>query len=153
MSQTERRIGRRLPLRLCISGSVKTDRMQEPFWGSTEDISATGFRFLTGCGSFRPGMFVWAELYVPPRTGVFDSGGWIFAHAEVRRTECASSNGCEGDGSTVAYEVAVRFRQRPICMPGSSLGPGSREHLYGRTGHINTAVDSVPNDMQIPTGQ
>lgn len=124
MNETERRARRRLPVRWCISGRLTSTERNETFWGSTKDISVSEVRFITFCGSFRPGMIVTAELFVPPRTGVLNFGGWITALLEIQRIEHApNSDGWDGDGATAWYEVAAQFRQRPTYLLSNGFLP------------------------------
>jgi len=117
MISQERRRYDRLSIRLALSCCKVSEAGGKSHRAYTTNISPGGMYFETPASAFRPGDLLRVELFVPPTTGVLESGGRLSGFVSVLRT--LNIGDAQGwiKSSSRGYGVAVQFCQRPeLCM-------------------------------------
>lgn len=109
--QHDRRLHRRLALRMAVLCHKVGTAGHRPYTGNTVNISPGGALMEIDAMGLVPGQLLRVEIAVPPTEGLLDQGGRFTTHATVVRVEPAPS---EVGGSRLSTQhVAMQFCSSP----------------------------------------
>jgi len=110
-NETERRLHRRLALRLAVLCRKVGAAVHRPYTGNTVDISPAGALMEIDAMGLTPGQILRIEIAIPPTEGLLDDGGRFTTHARVLRVEPAPADA--GPRRPATQRVALQFCQSP----------------------------------------
>ena len=112
MDSENRRLHKRLPLKISVLCQTVGISGGSSFTGNTVDVSPGGMLVEFNSGGLSDGQLLCIEMSVPPTEGLLKYGGRFSSYARIVRLEDAKA-GAGPDSSSLVQTAALEFCQSP----------------------------------------